>query len=92
MATGTVILNCARIKNPSVAAIDYLARLKLGLRRGDCEMCLANCSEELKQLIELAGLAGVLAAPLGVQVEGQSEEREKLRRIEEEGELADPPA
>ena len=88
MATGTVILNCARIKNPSVAAIDYLARLRLGLLRGDCEMCLANCSDELKQLIELAGLEEVL----GVQVEGQSEQREQLRRVEEEGELADPPA
>ncbi len=62
MATGTVILNCARIKEPSLAAIDYLARVRLGLRRGDCEVCLANCSEELKQLIELSGLAEVLKA------------------------------
>jgi anti-anti-sigma regulatory factor len=88
MATGTVILNCARIKEPSLAAIDYLARLRLGLRRGDCEMCLANCSQELKQLVELSGLAGVL----GVQVKWQPEEREQLRGVEEEGELSDPPA
>jgi anti-anti-sigma regulatory factor len=60
MATGTVILDCARIKHPTVAAIDYLARLKLGLRRGDCKMRLANCSDELKHLIELAGLAETL--------------------------------
>ncbi len=88
MATGTVILNCARIKDPSVAAIDYLARLRLGLRRGDCEMCLANCSDELKQLIELTGLAEVL----GLEVQWQPKEWEQLRRVEEEGELADPPA
>ena len=87
MATGTVTLNCARIKDPGLAAIDYLARLKLGLRRGGRELCLASPSPELAELIDLAGLAGVL----GVEVKGQAEEREELRGVEEEGELADPP-
>jgi len=87
MATGTVILSCARIQHPSVAAIEYLARLKLGLRRGGRELCLASPSPELAELIDLAGLAGVL----GVEVKGQAEEREELRGVEEEGELADPP-
>ena len=88
MATGTVILNCARIGEPSLAAIDYLARIRLDLRRGECKVRLANCSEELKQLIEFSGLAEVL----GVEVEWQPEEREQLRGVQEEGELADPPA
>ncbi len=87
MATGTVILSCARIQDPSLAAIEYLARLKLGLRRGGRELCLASPSPELTRLIDLAGLAGVL----GVEVKRQPEEREELCGVEEEGELADPP-
>ncbi len=43
-----------------MAAIEYLARLKLGLRRGGRELCLASPSPELAELIDLAGLAGVL--------------------------------
>jgi anti-anti-sigma regulatory factor len=86
MAIGTVILNCAQIQNPGVAAIDYLARLKLGLKRGGCELCLAHPGPELKELIELAGLSGVL-----VEVERQPEEREQPGGVEKEGELADPP-
>ncbi len=87
MATGTVILSCARIQHPSVAAIEYLARLKLGLRRGGRELCLATPSPELAELIDLAGLAGVL----GLEVKGQPEERKEPCRVEKEGELADPP-
>jgi len=87
MATGTVILNCARMQDPSVAAIEYLARLKLGLRRGGRELCLASPSPELAELIDLAGLAGVL----GLEVKRQPEQREEPCRVEEEGELADPP-
>ena len=87
MATGTVTLNCARIKDPGLTAIDYLARLKLGLRRGGCDLCLASPSADLIELIELAGLAEVL----GVEVERQPEKREEPGRVQEEGELSDPP-
>jgi anti-anti-sigma regulatory factor len=88
MATEKVILNCARITNPSVAVIDHIARLRLGVRRGGCELCLQEVGDELGKLIELAGLSEVL----GVQVKGQAEERKELRGVEEEGELADPTA
>jgi len=87
MATGTVTLNCARIKDPGLAAIDYLARLKLGLRRGGRDLCLASPNDDLIELIELAGLAEVL----GVEVERQPEERGEPGRVQEEGELSDPP-
>ena len=72
MATETVNLNCARIENPSVATVDYIARLRLGLQRSGCRLCLARPSRELADLIELLGLAEVL----GVEVERQTEERE----------------
>ena len=87
-----VILNCAPIHDPGVAAIDYLARLKLGLNRGGRQLCLANPSIELTQLIELAGLSEFLGAPRPlVEVKRQPEEREKPGRVEEEGDLGDPP-
>ncbi len=90
MATGTVILNCARIEDPGVAAIDYLARLTLGLRRGGCKTCLANPNTELLELIDLVGLAEVLGARL-VDVKWQPEQREESCGVEEERELPDPP-
>ena len=88
MATETVTLNCARIKDPDVSVVDRLARLQLGLRRAGYACRLAETDEELRSLIELAGLSGVL----GVEVQRQPEEREEPGGVEEEGELSDPPA
>jgi hypothetical protein len=86
MATGTVILNCARISNPNVAVIDQIARLSLGLRRGGCRLSLAGASPELLDLVGFFGLGECL----GVEVERQPEQREQLRGVEEEGEFPDP--
>jgi len=87
MTAGMVILNCAQL-DPSIAAVDHIARLRLCMRRGGYQLCLANVSEELRRVIRLAGLE----ACLGVEVQGQPEEREQLRRVEEEGDLPDPSA
>ena len=87
MATDKVILSCARIKKPDLGAVDQLARIQLGLRRGGHELCLADASYELMELIDFAGLGEVLR----VEVERQAEERKELRRVEEERELPDPP-
>lgn len=88
MSTGTVILNCARIADTSVGTVDYIARLGLGLKLSGKRLRLAEPSRELIDLIRLLGLAEAL----GVEVEGQPEKRKQLRRVEEEGELRDPPA
>jgi hypothetical protein len=87
MATDTVILDCA-LMEPSVAAVDHIARLRLCMGRGGYELCLANVSDELRLVIELAGLSRTLR----VEVQGQPEEGKKAGRVEEEGDLADPPA
>jgi hypothetical protein len=93
MATETVILSCARITDPDVAVIDRLARLQLGLRRAGYACRLAERDEELRALIELAGLTDVLGAGvLGVEVQGKPEEREEPGGVQEEGELTDPTA
>jgi hypothetical protein len=86
MATATVILNCARM-SPSIASIDHIAHLRVGLGRGGYELRLANVSAELGGLILLAGLAETLR----VEVQGQTEQRKQPRRVEEERDLPDHP-
>jgi hypothetical protein len=81
------MLNCAQLDS-SVAAVDHIARLRLCMRRGGYRLCLANVSDELREMIQLAGLADCL----GVEMQGQPEEREEPGGVEEEGDLADPPA
>ncbi len=87
MATGTVIVNCACVQKPDLAAIDELARARLGAGRHGCELRLEAPSDDLVALIEFAGLAEVLR----VQVKRQAEKWKQPRRIEEESELPDPP-
>ena len=87
MTAGTVILNCAQLDS-SVAAVDHIARLRLCMRRGGYQLCLANVSDELRRVIQLAGLE----ACLDVEVQRQPEEREQPRGVEEEGDLPDPSA
>ena len=87
MATDTVTLSCAQIDNADLSAIDRLARIQLGARRGGCELCLGDASDELLALIELAGLSGVLR----VEVKRKSEQGEQPGRVKEESELPDSP-
>ena len=79
-----VVLDCAQFGEPRLEVVDYICRLRLGLRRGGCELRLANAGDELLGLLELCGLR--------VEVQWQPEERKELRSVEEEGELSDPPA
>lgn len=81
------MLNCAQLDS-TVAAVDHIARLRLCMRRGGYRLCLANVSDGLREMIHLAGLADCL----GVEMQGQTEEREEPGGVEEEGDLADPPA
>lgn len=84
----SVFVNCARVKDPSVDTIDCLARLQLALTRCGRSLYLIDASNELRALIEFAGLAGVLC----VEVERQAEERKQPRGVEEEGEFPDASA
>ena len=81
-----VDVSCARIRRPDFGVIDELARTQLCARRGGYEVRFTDLSDELVALIDLAGLGDVLR----VEVRRQSEEREQLRGVEEERELADP--
>jgi hypothetical protein len=73
---------------PDVGTIDVLARLQVAARRRGGGVLLRAATEDLKGLIELAGLAGVLRVEPG----GQPEQREERVRVEEERELGDSSA
>jgi hypothetical protein len=88
MGRHTFVLDCSALPNPDAEQLDGLARLCLRLRRTQCELRLATPSAGLRELIDFAGLAGVLA----VELERQAEQGEEALGVEEEGELGDPPA
>src|ERR1044071_2785064 len=69
-----------------LALVDVLARLQLVARRHGFELHVVESGEEVRCVIELAGLSAVLA----LEPKRQSEEREQRLNVEEEGELGDP--
>jgi hypothetical protein len=82
----TTIVCDVRSVAPDAAALDALARLQLNARRLGLELRLRHASGGLQELIAFAGLDEVLR----LELEGQPEEREERRRVEEERELDDP--
>jgi hypothetical protein len=65
-----------------LAAVDLVAALGLWARRSGLSLVLRDTSDELVELLALAGLAG--------EVVGQPEEREDPIGVEEERHGADP--
>jgi ABC-type transporter Mla MlaB component len=92
----TIILcDLARLADADMATVDALARLALRAGRMGAAVSLRDPSNELLELVGLAGLGEVLpcAPGSGVEVVGQSEERKEPLGVEEErdaGELAVP--
>lgn len=84
----SVCLDCGPVKAPTATTIDQIARLQLAARRCGCELELANANPYLLELIGFVGLSEVLR----VESRWQAEKREQPGRVEEEGELGDPPA
>jgi hypothetical protein len=72
----------------SLVTLDRLARLQLVAQRTGHQLLLRDASREL---VELARLAGLVEA-LRLETRRQPEEREERGRVEEEGQLPDPPA
>ncbi|MFF3562001.1 STAS domain-containing protein [Streptomyces sp. NPDC002574] len=68
--------------DPDMALIDALARLQLTARRQGARVVLRGAGRPLRQLIALVGLAGTLG-PAGLQMRGQTEEREEPLGVEE---------
>jgi len=87
MTGARVALDCRSIERPSLATIEHIARLQVGLKRGGCELCLGAPSDELLALLAFAGLSEVLR----VETEREAKEWKEPGGVEEEGELPDPP-
>jgi hypothetical protein len=71
-----------------LGTVDALARLRLAARRSGLEFRLTRVPKELRELIIFVGLAEAL----GLEPQGEAEEREERVGVEEEREVDDPPA
>ena len=87
---GPIVCDVGGLEEPDVLTIDALARLQLVAIRSGRRLWLRHAPDELRKLIALLGLAGVLplGAPLRLETVGQAEEREQCRGVQEED---DPP-
>ena len=81
------IVDRVSARSADLALVDALARLQLAARRHGLSVRVRDASEDLRALVELAGLAGVL----GIEPRGQPELREQLG-VEEVLQRPDPPA
>jgi len=89
-----ILVDAATFGRPDAATIDALARLALTARRRGCRVRLVHASADLRDLVVLVGLAGVMPCETGSGVDGrrQPEQREEPCRVEEERDPGDPVA
>jgi ABC-type transporter Mla MlaB component len=91
MATGeeptTIVVALEGVARPDLAVVDALARLQLAVRRAGGVIRLRAASRPLCELVELAGLADVLA----LEADGKPEHGEQLG-VQEVVEPGDPVA
>ena len=94
-AADSEVVTCdvGAIVDPDASTIDALARLQLAARRLGRRIRLTHASGELMDLLALMGLGEIvpLDRGLGVQVRGESEEREVALGVEEETDPRDHP-
>ncbi|MFJ3717130.1 STAS domain-containing protein [Streptomyces sp. NPDC090057] len=79
-----VVCDVAGLGPPGLRTVDLLARLELAARRAGGRIRLRGPEPALCALLDLVGLR--------FQVEGQAEEREPARGVEEAVETGDPAA
>jgi ABC-type transporter Mla MlaB component len=72
--------------------VDALARIQLRARRAGCQIRLCRASDYLRGLIEMMGLSAVVPCVPDSALEpvGQPEQREPPRRVQKEGDAAEP--
>jgi len=80
------ILGWVDARRPDLAIVDALARMQLGARRRGTRLKLRNVNDELRRLLELVGLADVLA----LEPRREPELGEQLG-VDEVMQSADPP-
>jgi hypothetical protein len=82
----------AGLTNVDLATVDDLARLQLIAMRLGITLELRDAPDELRELLDLAGLRDVVrcSEPLPVEMRGEAEQREEPRGVEEEADPGDP--
>jgi ABC-type transporter Mla MlaB component len=88
---GPIVCDVAAVTEPDACTVDALARMQLVARTLGGRIVLRAAGEDLEELLELVGLAGALpdGAESGLEPTGQTEQREQMRRVEEEGDAGD---
>jgi hypothetical protein len=89
---GRILVLDARELEADVATVDLLARITLEARRAGAGVRVQHASDELRDLLALAGLADVVPCldDSVVEPRRQAEHREELLGVEEEGDRSDP--
>ena len=87
-----LVVDVDSLTRPDLAVIDALARLQLAAQRLGGTIRIRHASQELEDLLALAGLGDVLpvCGELGGEGRREAEQREMLR-VDEERDAADPP-
>jgi hypothetical protein len=68
-----IVLDVGDLGHPDLGAIEALCRVALEVHRCEARVCLEDASAELLELIDLAGLASVLAPS---RLRGRAAERQ----------------
>ncbi len=87
-----IFFDVSALTEPDIDTIDALARLQIEAWRRGRSLCFQGASQEVRELIALAGLSHILPCrdALLVGAEWQSEERKEPSGVQEEGDPADP--
>ena len=86
-----IVFEVGALVSPDLWTINALARACLVARRDGCDLRLSDATTELRELLDLCGLARAVPCVegSGLEAEGQPEGREEARCVEEEGDPGD---
>jgi ABC-type transporter Mla MlaB component len=89
-----VICDVGGLVDPDAGTVEALCRLQLTARRLGRRVELLDVRGELRDLLAMTGLSGVVppCADLSLEPGGEAEQRKQPRGIEEERDPADPVA
>jgi anti-anti-sigma regulatory factor len=76
MGHSRVTVDCLALRQPDLATVDALLRLRLMLKRAGEDVVLENCGPRLHELISLVGVQEVLERAPSVEAGREPEERE----------------
>ena len=73
MGHSRVTVDCLAFRQPDLATVDALLRLRLMLKRAGEDVVLENCGPQLRELISLVGVQEVLERAPSVEAGRQTE-------------------